>query len=219
MSFELYKNKYEEKGYGVQHPDGHVIRFYERILKYKLNKTSGNLLDFGCGNGVHAKYFQDKGFKVCGADIVPSLKEQWKQNVGNDKYFNLTDDTKLEDVITEKMDVIFANQSLYYLSKEMLEKRLNSFYNICNENAIIFASMMSPKNYYYTNSTKFDEWFRKVELNGRLKETCEIHFIDTQKELEETFDLFKPLFIGDYDPINFYNFEGSAHHFIFIGQK
>ncbi|MCV3396128.1 class I SAM-dependent methyltransferase [Campylobacter lari] len=28
-------------------------------MKYKLNKTSGNLLDFGCGNGVHSKYFQD----------------------------------------------------------------------------------------------------------------------------------------------------------------
>ncbi|EOG9634088.1 hypothetical protein ACLMND_001537 [Campylobacter lari] len=47
------------EGYGLQYPDGHVIRFYERILKYKLNKTSGNLLDFGCGNGVHSKYFQD----------------------------------------------------------------------------------------------------------------------------------------------------------------
>lgn len=39
--------------------DGHVIRFYERILKYKLSKTSGKLLDFGCGNGVHSKYFKN----------------------------------------------------------------------------------------------------------------------------------------------------------------
>ncbi|EAL5466733.1 methyltransferase, partial [Campylobacter coli] len=26
-------------------------------------------------------------------------------------------------------------------------------------------------------------------------------------------------FLGDYDPINFYNFEGSAHHYIYIGIK
>ena len=69
MSFELYKNKYEQKGYGVEYPDGHVIRFYERILKYKLNKTSGILLDFGCGNGTHAKYFKDKVLK-CAALIL-----------------------------------------------------------------------------------------------------------------------------------------------------
>ena len=220
MSFELYKNKYEQKGYGVEYPDAHVIRFYERILKYKLNKTSGKLLDFGCGNGTHAKYFKDKGFKVCGADIVPSLQEKWNKNVGDDsKYFNITNETKLEDIIDEKIDVIFANQSLYYLPKDILEQRLSSFYNICNENAIIFASMMSTKNYYYAHSLKSDGWFRSVKLDGRLKESCEIHFINTQKELEETFSLFKPLFVGDYDPINFYDFEGSAHHFIFIGQK
>ncbi|ELZ2071025.1 methyltransferase, partial [Campylobacter coli] len=53
-SLEAYTMKYNENGYGLLFPDGHVVRFYERILKYKLNKINGNLLDFGCGNGVHS---------------------------------------------------------------------------------------------------------------------------------------------------------------------
>lgn len=31
-SLLAYTQKYEEEGYGLQYPDGHVIRFYERIL-------------------------------------------------------------------------------------------------------------------------------------------------------------------------------------------
>nr|WP_251823225.1 hypothetical protein [Campylobacter jejuni] len=58
-SLSAYTQKYDKEGYGLQYPDGHVIRFYERILKYKLSKTSGKLLDFGCGNGVHSKYFKN----------------------------------------------------------------------------------------------------------------------------------------------------------------
>ena len=58
-SLEAYTQKYDKEGYGLQYPDGHVIRFYERILKFQLHKTSGNLLDFGCGNGIHSKYFKN----------------------------------------------------------------------------------------------------------------------------------------------------------------
>ncbi|EAK0233934.1 methyltransferase, partial [Campylobacter jejuni] len=48
-SLQTYTQKYDENNYGLLYPDSHVIRFYERILKYKLGITSGNLLDFGCG--------------------------------------------------------------------------------------------------------------------------------------------------------------------------
>ena len=45
-SLSAYLTKYDTQGYGLQFPDGHVIRFYERILNFALQKTSGNLLDF-----------------------------------------------------------------------------------------------------------------------------------------------------------------------------
>ncbi len=70
-----------KKDYGLLYPDSHTIRFYERILKYKLNITNGNLLDFGCDNGVHSKYFLDKGFKPFGIDIIPSLQKIWDEKI------------------------------------------------------------------------------------------------------------------------------------------
>lgn len=32
-SLSAYTQKYDKEGYGLQYPDGYVIRFYERILK------------------------------------------------------------------------------------------------------------------------------------------------------------------------------------------
>ncbi len=43
-SLSAYTQKYDKEGYGLQYPDGHVIRFYERILKYKLSKQVENYL-------------------------------------------------------------------------------------------------------------------------------------------------------------------------------
>lgn len=78
-SQQTYADKYDKNGYGLLYPDGHIVRFYERILKYKMAKKPGNFLDFGCGNGVHSAYFQSKGYEVFGIDIVESLKQSYEK--------------------------------------------------------------------------------------------------------------------------------------------
>ncbi|MCV3463733.1 hypothetical protein [Campylobacter sp. FU_497] len=46
-----------------------------------------------------------------------------------------------------KMDFIFANQSLYYLPSKDFQKTIEEFYDLCNDGAIIFATMISSKAY------------------------------------------------------------------------
>ena len=75
VTAQTYKSKYES-GYGVLYPEGHIIRFYERILKYKMGMDSGNLLDFGCGNGTHCCYLMTKGFNAFGVDIIEEAINQ-----------------------------------------------------------------------------------------------------------------------------------------------
>ncbi|WP_291953025.1 methyltransferase domain-containing protein [Campylobacter sp.] len=219
-SLKAYNEKYD-KGYGVLYPDGHIVRFYERVLKYKLNKTSGNLLDFGCGNGVHCAYFKSKGFNPFGIDIVASIRANWeKLSLGGGNLHIINPNSSFKNLFNEKMDVIFANQSLYYLSN--LKETIQEFYELANDKAVFFATMMSEKNYYYKNSSECENTnLKKVVLKGRLNEESYINFIKEPCELKELFKPFKTLYLGEYDPINIFDFEneGSAHHYIYIGVK
>lgn len=226
-SLSAYTQKYDKEGYGLQYPDGHVIRFYERILKYKLNKTSGNLLDFGCGNGVHSKYFQNitgGGIKSYGIDIVPSLKNIWEKDslLDSENFHIITPNSSFKYLFNVKMDFIFANQSLYYLTKQAFKEAVQEFYDLCNDGAIIFATMMSEKGYsLYERGELMENGLREVKgcPTGRLSGSSYIRFTQDIEELKEDFKPFKPLFWGDYELINLHNFEGSVEHFIFIGQK
>lgn len=84
-SLRAYQGKYES-GYGVIYPEGHIIRFYERFLKYEKKISQGKILDFGCGNGTHMKYFKDKGFEVFGVDIVPEAIQRVNEIIGGGGY-------------------------------------------------------------------------------------------------------------------------------------
>lgn len=50
------------------------------------------------------------------------------------------------------MDIIFANQSLYYIPPKELKRNILEFYELLNNDGIIFATMMSKKNYYFSHS-------------------------------------------------------------------
>ena len=224
---EAYTQKYDKEGYGLQYPDGHVIRFYERILKFQLHKTSGNLLDFGCGNGIHSKYFKNitgGGIEPYGVDIVPSLRKIWD----NDKTLNpqnfhiIEPNSSIKDLFNVKMDFIFANQSLYYLTNSSFKNTINEFYDMCNDGAIIFATMMSDKGYsQYKRGEVMPNGLREVKdcPTGRIKGSSYIRYTHSIEELKEDFKPFKPLFWGDYELMNLHNYEGSVEHYIYIGQK
>lgn len=226
-SLSAYLTKYDTQGYGLQFPDGHVIRFYERILNFALQKTSGNLLDFGCGNGVHSKYFAQRsggGIRPFGIDIVPSLAQIWRNDplICEQDFHIITPNASFSHLFTQKMDFIFANQSLYYLTKENFATTLKEFYDICNDGAIIFATMMASECYdLYQKSKPLPNGLTHIQgtPTNRMSEDSYIRFTRDIDELKADFGLFEPLYWGDYTPINLYNFEGSSRHFIFIGRK
>lgn len=217
-SLKTYEKKYSQ-GYGLSYPDGHVVRFYERILNYKLGVRPGNILDFGCGNGTHLLYFKQKGWSIYGVDIVDALRGGVFEDKNN--FCKIAPAASLKGLFSQKMDLIFANQSLYYLSKDDFSRTLAEFASMLNNDGLIFATMISTKNYYYDLALPpCTNGLQKVKLSGRLNEESNMFFIKDKSELQDAFSpYFKPLFLGEYDPINFYDFEGSAHHFIYVGQK
>ena len=53
-------------------------------------------------------------------------------------------------------------------------------------------------------------------LSGRLNETNDINFIDSEKNLVDTFSMFDTNFVGHYDCLMR---EGSGFHWKYIGVK
>lgn len=221
-SFEAYKDKYKQ-GYGTMYPEGHIIRFYEKFLKYEKAIDGSNkekVLDFGCGNGTHSVYMASKGFDVYGVDIISSAIEEVHTRLPSlNKHFKcITPNESIENIFENKFDIIIANQSLYYLSNDELQKTLMQFDNMLNPNGIVFFTMMGVQSYYYEKSTKLNEnnGLREVTLTGRLNETTFISFIESESDLTNKFSLFTPDFIGHYDCTMR---EGSGFHYQFIGLK
>ena len=221
-SLEAYDEKYA-KGYGLQYPDGHVIRFYERILKNERNLIKGKILDFGCGNGIHSKYFMDKGFDCYGVDIVPEAIQQAQKFMGEQAVL-IKPNQSLKDLFhKDEFNVVFANQSLYYMNNYDLKNCVDELYEFTKPGGICFFTIMSRQNCYANLiEEEYDNGLSKVVLKHRLKETTFINFVSSPEELESIFQPFQTLHIGCYDLFSFLSSndeDGCSHHYIYIGIK
>ncbi|EOS23260.1 hypothetical protein C806_02765 [Lachnospiraceae bacterium 3-1] len=221
-SLEAYDEKYA-KGYGLQYPDGHVIRFYERVLKHELKLTKGKILDFGCGNGIHSKYFMDHGFECYGVDIIPEAICQGQKFMGEHAVLIEPNQSLKKFFHKDQFDIVFANQSLYYMNNSDLKKCVDELYEFAKPGGICFFTMMSRLNCYANLiEEEYDNGLSKVVLKNRLRETTYINFVSNPEELEQIFRPFETLHIGCYDLFSFLSSEdedGCSHHYIYIGTK
>ena len=163
---KAYEKKYCD-GYGTIYPEGHIIRFVIKFLNYEFNLMKGNLLDFGCGNGTHTKFFQSKGFDSYGFDFneeainyakkrFPELSENFKIHNASDSILNLFPDVKF--------NVVVSNQVLYYLDDDTLNNRLAEIYDLLEEGGYVFFTMIGKDNSYYSASTPINEENQDIRL-------------------------------------------------------
>ena len=215
---KTYETKYDD-GYGLQFPDGHVIRFYQRVLKHEFNINKGKILDYGCGTGTHLKFFQKCGFTPYGVDIVPKAIAQTKLLLPEFKenFHTIPFIPNLKDYFSETFDIIFTNQVLYYFNDKDIQKLCDQFLDLLKPGGIFFATMMAPTCGYhkFIESTNGD--LRKVVLKGRLNETSYINF-KTREGVLEIFKNFKKIHLGFYG-MTIIEEEGASDHYIFIGTK
>jgi len=215
-----YNEKYLT-GYGGVYPEGHVVRFYEKFLKYEFGVDGSNgekILDFGCGNGTHQNYFASKGFEVFGVDVSEVAIKQAKNLLKEQKnnFHVITEGADITSLFSDGFDIIFSNQALYYLNNTQLKNTLLQMESLLNSDGIVFFTMIGTQNYYYDFSREKHDGLRTVELNGRLNEITDINFIDSQESLVDTFSMFNMNFVGHYDCSMR---EGSGFHWKFIGVK
>ncbi|MDR1366082.1 MAG: class I SAM-dependent methyltransferase [Holosporales bacterium] len=219
---------YWQKGYYAPNVESYVFRMWGQVLQYDFSdKQSSKLkmLDFGCGQGAALSFFNQLGFDAYGVDISEYDLDICKKRMGCSEHFKVVNpvpnkDDDWFDVRGGGWSLVTAFQVLYYYSDDDLQERLLSLYNQMKPGAILCATMMGTKNYFYKHSRPYKNGMRCVTLkNERLSiDNYYVNFIENEDELIKKFSMFKKMHIGYYDSC-FREDEGSHFHWTYIGRK
>lgn len=220
---QAYYEKRAKEGYGLQFPDGHVIRFYQHILKDEFSKLERppRIFDFGCWNGTHAKYFANNGAEVAGADIIAAAIAQAKECLPESNIQLIDDETDLSEVFGNNFDLIFTNQVLYFLEDALLQKRLNEFEKMLVPGGLFFATMISRNNFYSRHVTEVLsnglETVIITEPERLVGNTLSLRFMNSTQQLKDTFSMFECIQLGRYKCD--LDLAHPTEHYIFLGRR
>lgn len=227
MEQYLVKNKaYWDKGYEAENVESFVFRPYGRIFKWQFGLSGARgerLLDFGCGAGAALGFFKGKGFDVYGVDISRTDIERCRRRMPDvADHFAVIDPkpSRRDRFFGGKFDLVIAIQALYYYSDADMEERLLSLRDQMLPGALIYATMMGPRNYYYKHSVARGGGLREVRFSKpRLKvSNYFVNFTRSPKDLLRKFRMFKKVHVGYYDAL-YREDEGSDFHYTFVGRK
>ncbi len=121
-----------------------------------------DVLDAGCGSGVPVlRVFADRGYRVTGSDICPSMLKLAAQKVPEAQLVQA--DTAALDFPAESFDLITSFYSLFHLSMEAQEKAFSQFSRMLRLNGTVYFTLVSEQ---YTGQPVFSgtKEFAGVEL-------------------------------------------------------
>ncbi|MBT6047497.1 MAG: methyltransferase domain-containing protein [Candidatus Scalindua sp.] len=219
-------DEFWQYGYEAENVESYVFRPYGIILKYELGidgSKNEKLLEFGCGQGAACQFFKSKGFDVYGIDISNVDINRCQQKMPDiASHFEVIDPKPEESDVFfgGEYDVVVGIQSLYYYTNTDMQTRLISLYNQMRKGAVIYATMIGTKMFYYDYSTEYKDGLRKVDFSKPRIQVKDyfVNFTSSESELEQKFSMFKKLHIGSYTQ-NFREDEGVSFHYTFVGQK
>ena len=129
-----------------------MLKTIKNLIEEGIIKN-GTMLDLGCGSGKDAIFASDNGFGVTAVD----KHFKYKQEGGSVNFvLGQIEDFDIED---KKYDVIYADNSLPFLSKENVEKLLKNASSKLKEDGTFYFSLFGT-NDAWANDKNMNFWTR-----------------------------------------------------------
>ncbi len=153
---------------------------------------SDEIIDIGCGTGIHASILEQKGFKIDGLDLNKEMLDIAKTRVHSTLYLQ----NILGININKKYNIIISMFAVLNHLKDTkeLEKALQNLKNILTDNGKIIIDLHNPQSSgnkidSYDNMTRTMEWHYDKKL--KIENSKIIFEINGQKYTDtHTFRIF-----------------------------
>ena len=114
------------------------------VANEKVNKTKGNILEIGCGNGRDSSYFGEQGYKVTSIDISPIAVKRAEKDNSHENVEYLVGDAENLDFDDEQFDLVYSISVLHSTS---MNKSFGEASRVLKEGGIALVFLYSKTEY------------------------------------------------------------------------
>lgn len=174
----------EYKEFAYLYDKFYLKKDYKKEVEFLKNfiKKDDNIIDIGCGTGIHASILENDGYKVDGLDLNKEMLSIAKTRLNS----NLYNQNILDIKIDKKYNVIISMFAVINHLKNIneLEKALINLKNILETNGVIIIDLHNPncsgsKEDVYENIKRTMTW--NYDESKRIEKTEIIFEIDNLK--------------------------------------
>ncbi len=137
--FETWALNYDDSVYGYDEEYKAVFQYYDQILDTVVNRSVGNILEFGVGTGNLTSKFLDKGKSIYGVEPSAPMRKQALEKLHST--VTITDGDFLDfSWPSDKVNTIVSTYAFHHLTDEEKEFAIAKYGNYLQKgDKIVFA--------------------------------------------------------------------------------
>jgi SAM-dependent methyltransferase len=161
--------------------DRNPLFWEDQCLQFMgLLRGGGRILEVGCGPGVEARYFIERGYEVTGIDASEEMLEQARLRVPCGDFARM--DMRRLDFVTRAFSGVWCCASLLHIRKEEAPSVVKEFRRVIRDDGALFVSLKKGNGEEMVRSPdgreRFFAFYQGEEAKG-LVSSCGFAVMDS----------------------------------------
>lgn len=111
-----------------------------------LPYAGARVLDYGCGEALHADRVAAAATEVCLCESAPAVRERLKDRFRDELRISVVAPEEVEEYPADSFDLVVANSMVQYLSAEQLDELLTRWRRLLAPAGVLVVSDVIPPN-------------------------------------------------------------------------